>query len=53
MGSQVERTRSKVALADSRTWRIADWVVLHSNADKIGRTTGEQDRLHNPEFQRR
>ena len=29
----------------------ADQVVPHSYADKLGGTTREQDRLHNPAFQ--
>ena len=33
--------------------QLVDWVVPHSHADKLGGTTGEQDRLSNPGFQRR
>ena len=32
-------------------WWLADCVVPPLCADKLGRTTGEQDRLRNPEFQ--
>ena len=32
-------------------WRIADWVVPHSHADKPGGTTEERDRPRNPRFQ--
>ena len=32
-------------------WRIADWVVPHSHADKPGGTTGERDRPCNPGLQ--
>ena len=32
-------------------WQIVDQAVPHSRADKLGGTTGEQDRPRNPEFQ--
>ena len=35
----------------AKQW-LADWAVPHSCADKPEGTTGEQDRPHNPEFQR-
>ena len=52
-GSWVESTHSKVA-ARGLGWvqqQLVDWVVPHSHADKLGGTTGEQDRLSNPGFQ--
>ena len=40
-------------LADWVRWRLVGGAVVpHLQADKLGGTTGEQDRLHNPEFQR-
>ena len=36
---------------DSTRQRIEDWAVPHSCVDKLGGTTGEQDRPCNPEFQ--
>ena len=33
--------------------RLADQVVPHSHVDKLGRTTGEQDKPRNPGFQHR
>ena len=33
-------------------WQLADKVVPHLPADKLGGTTGERDRLHNPGFWR-
>ena len=32
-------------------WRLVDWAVPHSHADKLGGTIGERDRQHNPGFQ--
>ena len=54
-GSQADRTCSKVAAGGYGQVRqqIADWVVPHSRADKLGGTTGEQVRLHNPGLQSR
>ena len=52
MGSQVERTHSKVAargLARARRG-LVDREVPHSCADKPGGKTGERDRSHNPWF---
>ena len=46
MGSWSERTCCKVA-----RWQLVEWEVPHLRADKLGGTTGEQDRLHNPGFQ--
>ena len=43
MSSWAERTHGKAALEDQ--------AVPHSNADKPGGTTGEQDRWRNPGFQ--
>ena len=63
MGSQVERTHSKAAaggpgqarwqLAEQERWQLVDWAVPHSLVDKLGGTTGERDRPHNPGFQNR
>ena len=38
-------------LVDVVRWQILDWVFPHSCADKLGGTTGERDRPHNPGFQ--
>ena len=43
MGSRAEKL-------EVRRW-LAERVVPHLRADKLGGTTGEQDRLHNPGFQ--
>ena len=43
-GNQEERTHGKAMLEDQG--------VPHLRVDKSGRTTGEQERLHNPGFQR-
>ena len=61
MGSWAERTEGKAAtggqgwerwwLTDQvRQW-LVEWAVPHLHADKLGGTTGEPDRLHNPGFQ--
>ena len=53
-GSWTERTHSKTAsrrLGQAKRWWLVDWVVPHLCADKLGETTGEQNRLHNPGFQ--
>ena len=62
-GSWVERTlgkavvggpgQARLQLVDPARWWIMDWAVTHSSADKLGGTTGEQDRPHNPGFQHR
>ena len=44
-GNQEERTHGKAMLEDQG--------VPHLRVDKSGGTTGEQERLHNPGFQRR
>ena len=36
----------------ARQW-LAEWVVPHSHVDKLGGTTGEQDRPQNAEFRGR
>ena len=60
MGSLVEKTLARCSwrtgwkrlwLADPARRQIADWVVPHLHADKLGWTTGEWDRLCNPGFQ--
>ena len=33
--------------------QLVDWAVPYWHVDKMGGATGEQDRLHNPGFQRR
>ena len=45
MGSRVERTCSKAR------WWLKEQAVPHLRVDKPGGTTGEQDRMLNPEFQ--
>ena len=55
----VERTHGMAAAGGPgqvRQWQVeqvrqplAEWVVPHLHSDKLGGTTGEQDRLHNPE----
>ena len=32
-------------------WWLVEWAVLHLCAEKLGGTTGEQHRPHNPGFQ--
>ena len=61
MGSQAERTPGKVEAGGPRWARLqlvdqvrqwlAEWVVPHSHADKLGGTTGKRDRPHDPVFQ--
>ena len=63
MGSQVERSQGKVVavrlawarqqLVDSARRQLADRVVPHLHADKLGGTSGEQDSPYNPGFQRK
>ena len=45
--------RGGVARWQDRTgrWRLADLAVPHSHGDKLGRTTGEQEKPRNPGFQ--
>ena len=59
MGSRAEQTRGKAG-GQGGSWRtregeaaVADQVVPHLCADKLGRTTREIDRSHNPGFQHR
>ena len=53
IGSWAERTHGKAAAEGPRwaRWQLVDWAVTHSHADKLGGTTGEQDRPLNPGFQ--
>ena len=53
MGSQGGEDMAKWQLEDQGWGQLEDWVVPHLHADKPGGTTGEQDRTHNPGFQRR
>ena len=65
MGSRAERTYSKAAAGrlgevvaeglEQERRQLADWGVPHLCADKLGGTTGEQDkdRPRNPGFQYR
>ena len=53
MGTWAERTLGKAVaeLPGQARLQIEDWPVPHLRADKLGGTTGERDRLHNPEYQ--
>ena len=51
MGSQAERISARLWLVDPARWRIEDWVVPHSRADKLEGINGERNRPHNPGFQ--
>ena len=53
MGNQVERAHGKVVVAEGleqERRQLADWGVPHLCADKLGGTTGVQDRPHNPGY---
>ena len=52
--SRVERTCGKAVAAGGlgqARWWLEDQAVPHLCADKLGGTTGEQNRSHNPGFQ--
>ena len=51
MGSWGKRMHGKAADGGQVRWRLGDWTVPRSSADKPGGTTGEVDRWHNPGFQ--
>ena len=53
--SRMKRTHGKVVAGGPQQARLplADRAVPHLHAGKLGGTTGEQDRLCNPGFQRR
>ena len=52
-GSWAERTSSKAAAGEPgwARWWVAEWEVPYLHADKLGGTTREQDRPHNPRSQ--
>ena len=61
MGNLMEKTHGKSEaggpgqarwwMSDRAKWWLVDQTIPHSCADKLGGTTGEQDRQHNPGFQ--
>ena len=53
MGNWVERTCDTATAGGLgwARWQLTDGAIPHLHADKLGETTGKQDRLCNPEFQ--